>query len=522
MIKPLLSVYLITALLVSGTASAQVSFGGQPIGLGALKSELPDAPVKVMPAVDAVTLMVEDAERMASGNKMLRFGQNHATDFTLDNSGTWTTLANGDRVWRLGIECPGALSINFEFSNYIVPDGGLVFVYNTMGHTLGAFTAASHPGHTVLGVDLLAGDRITIEYLEPAGKIGQGQLAIGQVTHGYRDVFGLTKGFGDSGTCNNNAVCPINTGYLDQIRSVAMIVSGGSGFCTGQLLNSCAEDGTPYFLTANHCLQGGNPTTWVYRFNWQSPVCTPNTNGPTNQSVSGSTLLYNSAGSDVAFLELNTTPPSNYNVFYSGWDKSTTPATEVRCIHHPSGDIKKFSIEEDPVISGTFSGAQCWHVQAWDDGTTEPGSSGAGLWNQDGRLVGQLFGGQASCSFNFNDYFGKFSTSYPGLQQWLGNCGNTVDGVGGNVSVSEALGSAGMEVYPNPSAGVFTLVFPRQSQGDVRLRVSDALGRLVSDHTMTTVENMATLDLSTASEGVYHLEVTAGATKAVQRIVVQR
>lgn len=521
MIKPLLSVSFLAALLVSSPASAQVSFGGQPIGLGALKSELPEAPVKVMPTVDAVTLMVEDAERLATGNKMLRFGYNHATDFTLDNSGTWTTLANGDRVWRLGIECPGALSINFEFHNYVVPEGGRVFVYNTMGQQLGAFTAASHPGHTTLGVDLLAGDRITIEYVEPANKIGEGQLQIGQVTHGYRDLLGLTKGFGDSGSCNNNAVCPINAGYLDQIRSVAIIIVGGSGACTGTLLDNCAHDETPYFLTANHCL-GGSVSNWVFRFNWQSPVCTPNTNGPTNQSVSGSTLLYNSPGSDVALLELDDAPPANYNVFFTGWDKSSTPASEVRAIHHPSGDIKKFSIEEEPVISGNFGGAQCWHVQGWDDGTTEPGSSGSGLWNQDGRLVGQLYGGQAQCSFNFNDYYGKFNISYPGLQQWLGNCGNTVDGVGGNVSVSEALASAGMEVYPNPSADVFTVVFPRQSQGDVRLRVTDAMGRLVMDRTVTTVENMATLDLASASEGVYHLEVTAGATKAVQRILVQR
>lgn len=523
MIKPLLSVSFLAALLLPSTGSAQVSFGGEPIGLSALGSELPEAPVKVMPAVDAVTLMVEDAERMAEGNKVLRFGQNHATDLTLDNSGTWTTLANGDRVWRLGIECPGALSINFEFHNYVVPEGGRVFVYNTMGQQLGAFTAASHPGHTTMGVDLLSGDRITIEYVEPADKIGQGQLQVGQVTHGYRDLLGLTKGFGDSGTCNNNAVCPINAGYLDQIRSVAMIVVGGSGICTGQLLDNCAHDSTPYFLTANHCLPtNGNVSNWIFRFNWQSPVCTPNTNGPTNMSVSGATLLYNSTASDVGFLELDNDPPANFNVFFTGWDKSGTAATEVRGIHHPSGDIKKFSIEEEPVISGNFGGAQCWHVQGWDDGTTEGGSSGSGLWDQSGRLVGQLFGGQASCSFNFNDYYGKFSVSYPGLEPWLGNCGNTTNGVGGSVGIDEALTNAGLEVYPNPSAGLFTVVFPRQSQGDVRLRVIDAMGRVALDRTVTTVENMAMLDLTFASEGVYQLEVTAGATKAVERLILQR
>ena len=39
----------------------------------------------------------------------------------------------------------------------------------------------------------------------------------------------------------------------------------GFAVCTGALVNNTAENGTPYFLTANHCL--GNPNTWVYYFN---------------------------------------------------------------------------------------------------------------------------------------------------------------------------------------------------------------------------------------------------------------
>ena len=38
-------------------------------------------------------------------------------------------------------------------------------------------------GHTELGVTQLAGDRITIEYVEPLAVRGQGRLRIGQVTH---------------------------------------------------------------------------------------------------------------------------------------------------------------------------------------------------------------------------------------------------------------------------------------------------------------------------------------------------
>ena len=64
-------------------------------------------------------------------------------------------------------------------------------------------------------------------------------------------------------------------------KAVALITNGGFAVCTGALVNNTAEDGTPYFLTANHCL--GNPNSWVYYFNHESSTCGGNT-GPTNQS----------------------------------------------------------------------------------------------------------------------------------------------------------------------------------------------------------------------------------------------
>ena len=424
---------LITAipLLLSSTLSAQVSFGGEPYGVKAEKLGMNEAPLVQMPAVDALTLMAEDQEKLASGIKgPWRFGFNHAVDLSLENSGTWYTYPNGDRLWRVAIECPSAFSINFHFDQYVIPTGAKVFVYNTAGEWLGAFTAESAPGMTDMGVTQIAGDRITVEYFEPAAVEGLGQLHIDQVTHAYRDVLGLMKGLGDSGACNNNVNCPEGAPWEDQINSVAIITVGGSGVCTGQLINNCAQDGTPYFLTANHCTSGG-VGGWTFRFNWQSPNCTPTTNGPTNQTVAGASLLVSSGGSDVALLQLNSTPPASYNVYYTGWDASgTTPANQT-CIHHPSGDVKKISFDDDPAGPSTFGGAQCWRIFNWEDGTTEPGSSGSGLWDQNHRLIGQLFGGTASCSNNIDDYFGRFNVSFPLVDNWLdplGSCGTTLDG----------------------------------------------------------------------------------------------
>ncbi len=505
-------------LFLPHVSMAQLSFGGRPNGLDRT-SGLPEAPVAVMPPIDLEAIAARDERTVASGAKgPYWFGYNHEVDLGLDNSGIWQTLSNGDRVWRLGIECPEAYSINFEFHEFVIPDGAQVFVYNEADEVLGAFEANSNPGQHQLGVDLLAGDRITIEYVEPARVAGRGRLRVGQVTHGYRDLFGQDRALGESGSCNNNVICPLGDPWRDQIRSVAMIVVQGGGICTGQLMNNCQNDGTPYFLTANHCLGG---TNWVFRFNWNSPVCTPTQNGPMNQSISGFTLLANSGGSDVALLRLNATPPEQYNVFYSGWDRSTSAATSVTAIHHPSGDIKKISVENQAVVSSTYSGAQTWRVQSWDDGTTEGGSSGSGLWNQNGLLVGQLFGGQASCDFNFNDYYGKFSTSYPVLDEWLGACGDQLEGLNGlDVGIRTWLTEERLSVVPNPTNGNAVVTLPSSGDGVFDIRVLDAVGRVVEQHKVSRGTTRMVLDLAGQPEGIYLVEATSKGLRSMERLVI--
>ena len=406
---------------------AQVSYGGRP---ASLSGSLP-APAGVrMANVDVAVLAAQDAINDHDKSIPYRFGYNHGVDLSLANSGEWTTLEDGTRLWRLGIVCPEALSVNFEFNDFRPAPGAKIFVIDAWGRYIGAFTAANDHGEHVLGVQAMKGSQITIEYEVPA--IGPlGTLRIGQVTHGYRDIFKYARALGDAGSCNNNVICPEGDGWRDQIRSVAMITVGGSGICSGTLINNCASNGTPYFLTANHCLPTDhNVSTWVFRFNWNSPSCAQNQNGPTNQTVSGATYLASNAGSDIGLLQLNSTPPASYNVYYSGWDRSGTIPTSQTVIHHPQGDVKKISFDNNVATQATYGGAACWRIATWEDGTTEPGSSGGGLWDQNKRLIGQLYGGEATCSNNVNDYFGRLNVSFTNssLQTWLGACGNTVNG----------------------------------------------------------------------------------------------
>jgi lysyl endopeptidase len=516
-------VQVMLAMMAPTMAVAQVGFGGQPLGHRS-DVQLPPSPVMVMPAVDVETLMAEDAQRDAQGIKgPYRFGFNHMVDLGLENSGVWHEFSNGDRVWRLSIECPSAYSINFEFHDYFIPEGADVFVYSDT-EVIGAFTMESSGGQESMGVTQLAGERITIEYFEPAGSRDQGRLRVGQVTHAYRDILNLMKGLGDSGACNNNVKCPEGDPWRAQIRSVAMITTGGSGLCTGQMINNCQQDGTPYFLTARHCLPGNqNVNNWVYRFNWESPSCPLNQNGPTNQTVSGSTLLAQNAGSDVALIRFNNPVPANYNVYYSGWDKSGVAPTSSVAIHHPSGDVKKISFDVNPAVTGTFGGAQCWRILNWEDGTTEGGSSGSGLWNQNGLLVGQLYGGQASCTNNINDYYGKFNVSYPFLEQWLGTCGDQLAGYPSAVGVDETRGrSNGVSIAPNPTTGALNILFDQPSKSNGRLALYDALGQILLERNLAAGTERTNLDLSDRTGGIYLLELVRDDRRVVERIVLDR
>tara|TARA_Y100000588_G_scaffold375019_1_gene450878 strand:+ start:8240 stop:10669 length:2430 start_codon:yes stop_codon:yes gene_type:complete len=408
--------FIISLLMLSSVVLTQVSINSTPKSFSLDEETV--VLTKTLPAFNVQDFLREDENEMRLMDvKPYRFANPIPVDFNMENSGTWIILEDGTSIWRLRIESKDAFSINIIYDIFNIPKGAEFFVYSeNQEMILGAFTDDNHKPHGGFSTAPVVGDKIILEYNEPHDAEFRGDISISTVAHDYRNVFfNEDRGYGDSGSCNNNVACSVGDDWQDEVRSVAMILtSGGSRLCTGSIINNGAQDLTPYFLTANHCLGGNN--SWIFMFNYESPVCT-NQNGPTNMTVSGSTLLENSSTSDFALLLLNETPPESYNVHYAGWDVSgSTPNIPVG-IHHPSGDIKKISFDYDNASnSGSY-----WDVDSWDDGTTEPGSSGSPLF--DGlthRIIGQLYGGVASCTNFGYDTYGKTSVSWGlGLNNYL-------------------------------------------------------------------------------------------------------
>jgi lysyl endopeptidase len=238
---------------------------------------------------------------------------------------------------------------------------------------------------------------------------------------------------GKSGSCNIDIACepPSSPTWLSRGNSVAKYYfttpAGRTGSCTGTLLNSSgAGTPPPYFITANHCISTVAEASSMH-FYWffQRQVCNnPATNPtlPLNESL-GATYIYSVLANDQTLVRLNTAPP-NGSVL-AGWNSAaiTTGDTMV-ALHHPQGDLKKYSDGRNqgftPYSSNSVNVSASHIRMIWDRGTTEDGSSGSGLFNAAGELVGTLHGGGASCSaLTSPDWYGRFDQAYQTFQPWL-------------------------------------------------------------------------------------------------------
>jgi hypothetical protein len=438
-----------TALLLASLGVAQQGDGGAPKGYSYTLKNEKSIDKKVFQEPDVEALRAEDVinDELAIGP--WRFGFNNETSLDINNSGTWFTAPNGDKVWLLEIESINAKTINLTFNNTEIPNGNELYVYNSdKSFILGKFES-KHLYKGQLGSELVPGSTVFVEYYVPAANTNNlGNVEVSRVTHGYRTAGEYEeKAFGSSGSCNMNVNCPDGANWVNQRNSAVMLVSNGNGFCSGALINNTANDGTPYVLTANHCYS--NPASWVFRFQWQSVNCNNPSSSPSFESLSGAVLRARRTPSDMCLVEItggldNGTVPQSHTPYFSGWNRSNTPPTSTVSIHHPSGDIKKISFDDDPASAvqamGSTEANSSWEV-SWDrNTTTEGGSSGSPLFDQNKRIIGQLWGGGASCgNLSAPDWYGRVhnswnpsgSTNAEQLEHWLDPSGSGVDFIDG-------------------------------------------------------------------------------------------
>ncbi|HEY0201507.1 MAG TPA: trypsin-like peptidase domain-containing protein, partial [Burkholderiaceae bacterium] len=372
----------------------------------------------------------------------------------------WQPTAAGGQLARVSIRSTDALGVRLGVLVDQLPPSAKLRVYTTEDDDT-AFEISGSEVLTLLQRNLDAGDKsadahtywtpeiegdtVTLEVELPSGEDpSHVRLAVPRLTHLLESpqvaasLPTLATGVGASGSCNVDITC--STSFSNESNAVArmIFVNGGNGYlCTGTLLNDTASSGTPYFLSANHCISSQTvastlTTYWFFR----ASSCNSGTLSSATRTLSGgATLLYSTAATDTSFMRLNSTPPAG--VSYVGWSTTApTPGTAVTGVHHPAGDLQKISKGTAQGYANCTSGADesinCttadqsgnFVYNTWSSGTTEGGSSGSGLFTTSAGknyLVGQLYGGSGSCTAPSGiDIYGRFGTAYTAaLSTWL-------------------------------------------------------------------------------------------------------
>lgn len=437
--KNLLAVLCILFLPVS--IVAQIMSAGDPVVIPRLRTVSADDKntLYILPKFD-IDKEKDNANSLLLSERRFAFGKSFDVSLSPNNSGEWFHLPNGDTCWELEIYSENAYSINLIFSSFHLPEGAKMYIFNAdRSHIIGAFTSLNNKPTGILPTLPVSGDKIVVQYVQPKNVAFSGTFVISTITHDFVNVFAAlrTGYFDDAAACEFNVACYEK--YNEIKQSVVKIIIGGAELCSGALINNARNDGTPYVLTARHCmLRDTSGYKTIFIFNYESPLCLSNIEGTRSQSLAGAQTVALSLGADsldmdFALLKASVDIPSIYQPYFAGWDIASTAPTSTFVIHHPVGDVKKVSWDDNSPFSTTliidnqryFQNAH-YRVLRWEGGVTEGGSSGSPLFNQDSKIIGALSAGASTCLRPGNDYFYKMSyawnswgDSFRQLKHWL-------------------------------------------------------------------------------------------------------
>lgn len=384
---------------------------------------------------------------------VMKFAEAHHTSISPE---TWHFVlsqnrANADRyqaTWRAVITSEGALSLNLGFARYVMPNGGTLRLYDPHQQQVFLFTEADNMRHKQLWTPLIRGDTIIIELSVPERSLEQLELELTHINHGFRDQLLDTHLSSESHHIDNkehtanNITKALNACYVDvactepdvlqnQIRSVARLVISGQFVCSGVAINNTNFDNRPYLLTAAHCNINEESAKQILAYwNYNNSTCRDINSAELNDNTGDGLLNNVSQGTvlraldstlDMALIEFSQPFNPVYNIYLAGWDRGDFESSSSYSIHHPGGREKRIS------RSFNFSSIDnTYHRIVWSSGSTADGSSGAPLFNEQNRIIGQLFGGTATCENDGFDLFSRLDLSWSGggtettsLSPWL-------------------------------------------------------------------------------------------------------
>lgn len=579
-------------------ANAQISQGGLPWSM-AHKLELNQLPVSKSVNPDWSAYLASEAEVNTSTQVGPYIGGLIAgADFGFPQSGQLQVLPDGSKIWRGIIAVDGAPSIGLLFNQFKLPKGVKLFLSNENGRQIaGAFDASNNDASGKFAVDVIQGEKVFVELDIAANtSLNDIQLHIDRVMVLHRGIEHLSAFVdvqpfdqidnqlnGASSVCMINAICPTGEDYPNSRKATVQTIlpqqSGYVGLCSGTLVNNTDnETGNckAYILSASHCessmsLSNAAFDQLMIRFNFERANCsnTAPTNGVT---LTGANLVARSnlisqnvddIDGDFMLYQLRQAIPASVGAVLSGWNRaSSLPGTlsspkKYITFHHPNGDNKKVSASQ-----GIYSDNSVWSLLL-TEGYSAPGSSGSGLFDGDGYLIGDLSTGgayqmPANCRLNAagsNTQAGDFANyqklshaweyntdgtaNNRRLKPWLdpantgattlksvtADCAILTTG-GGTVALNEIEASLQNEVavFPNPSSnGLVQVQYNFKTAMDLKLEVVDVTGRKVFETKYNNLKSGSQqVDLSNMNNGVYVIKFIADGVAVGKKIIINK
>ncbi|WP_200240374.1 trypsin-like serine peptidase [Thiohalocapsa halophila] len=392
---------------------------------------------------DQALARIAAATEATGGALRLGFGREIPADqLPAPDALPWRRTDDGRHALTLILRAPDARGLRVALRPQHLPDTAELRFSgpgSAARHTLdGALVNASLAADAAAGPDaplfwspLIAGDALLLEITLPAGADPHpARLGLPAVSHLARLPGEPPADAAATAEATDPACHP---DWDRQSRAATLLLythpHGATGACTGTLVadDDSATD-IPYVLTAQHCFPDQGRASSIEGF-WflRAETC----GGPVGAGDSvpgGADVLYLAQSTDTALLRLRQPPPADAAFVHA---QPILPAIGLKTstLHHPFAGPQelgratvseyKTCIEVDWCGEDADPAAIGYVRVERRSGATEPGSSGAGLFNAERRLLGTNLGGSAAGEF---EYYGRFDAPYrDGVRRWLGD-----------------------------------------------------------------------------------------------------
>lgn len=460
------------------------------------------------------------------------------------SQGAWQTATDGSPVWRLAITSQNALGIRLHFTNFSV-GSGKVWIHDTnnpANQVFGPYSGTGRNGTGDFWTEAVFSPTVEVEYVPAvgAGASGQPPFMIAELVHiwqfgpyqaplpdsssisttddlaAFRAIPAVSAAQATSPdySCYLDASCyqsasqdqpNTNTAVVDGSHSAALIFFSDYQ-CSATILN--APNGQPILLTAGHCINTQKDAQSMQAFfDVRTPQCGQDVGvSPTSQVLAslpqalGMNLLAYSNKAfldgtsqnqvqndlDYSLIQLNNFPNGS-DIILAGYTANDIPiGADATSLGHPNGLYMQvaFGTRVTPDLGDNFVNA--YEIDQSSHGRVDSGSSGSGLFDDNGHLVGLLSTADSctnpkpdgscpadftTCSLPapFDAWYTKFSSIYPFITQYLEQPLTNA-----NLPVNPNVFSANpnpVSVTDGSGLAVITLTMNDPSVGEVQIRV---------------------------------------------------